>query len=142
MSLARLTNQTAVTVLRPTVTVDVIGGRVESFARVARLRARVQAIAGREEVIYGQERSLITHKVYMAGAPDVARGDRLRLDPGTTKQTTSARLLEILAVDGVDVRAGSSRPLVGRINGCRGQDGEATSVDGVEGDAIGVGLLC
>ena len=75
MSVATLSTNT-ITLQRKTPTQDATGGKVESWVPVGSYRCSIQPLGAKEVALYQREGSSITHKVYVAGAPDIRHTDR------------------------------------------------------------------
>ena len=99
MSVATLANKTFV-FQRATITRDAIGGQVETWANVARLRGRVQPLSADDAIRHAKEESLVTHKGYFSGTPDIRNGDRITLS--TKIDTTYLHVTGVRNIDFAD----------------------------------------
>ena len=99
MSVATL-SVTEITVERPTITQDGLGGRIETWAEIWTGMARVQPIGGSEGFRYAREESVFTHNVYVSGKPDIRVEDRISTtdDVDGTAVMDSTRHLHIQAI--------------------------------------------
>lgn len=76
MSVATLADKT-VSVERATITRDGQGGRVETWAEVLSVSARIQPLSAGESIRYSREAEIVTHKIYVPLSPDIRHGDRI-----------------------------------------------------------------
>jgi head-tail adaptor len=97
VSVATLANST-ITVQRPTITPDPVGGRTITWADHLTLKARVQPRGGRETINNAKIDDRTTHFIYIPGAPDVQQKDRI-----TQSKVRTGRSLYILRVENIDL---------------------------------------
>jgi SPP1 family predicted phage head-tail adaptor len=76
MSVATLSNIT-LAVQRQTATRDAMGGQTKSWASLVKVQGRVNPLSSSEMIRHSQDDDRITHKVYVAGTPDIRPLDRL-----------------------------------------------------------------
>ena len=76
MSVATLANL-AVTVERATVTKDAMGGQIKTWAPVLRTKCRLQPLSASESIRHSKDESVVTHKAYFPGTPNIQPGDRI-----------------------------------------------------------------
>ena len=92
MSVGSLAN-TSMTWLRRAYEPD---GDAPVTKRLGNLRGRVQPLSGTERAQYGTELASVTHRVYIAGTPDVRASDLLELPGGVELIVRSVRDVDLL----------------------------------------------
>ena len=92
-----MSNQTLVTVRRPTFATDGRGGRTYADLSTS-VPMKIDELSGDEVMRYAREGQRVTHAAFTPGSPDITNKDRIEWSFTDDNGTTTTRRAEVVAI--------------------------------------------